>query len=124
MYSNKEQKQQKQYLREQQYINEYYNNYQSSQYNPPAYTNHTNQNQKISYNKQQQKLQKLNNTNIRLKDQLQHPTVPVSVAANSLVKYCTSNYDPLIPKAFDNFDRKIENPFTVKKNSSCNCTIL
>jgi len=121
MYNNKEQKQQKQYLMEQQYINEYYNNYQSTQYNSPAYTN---QNQKISYNKQQQKLQKLNNTINRLKDQLQHPTELVSVAANSLVKYCTSNYDPLIPKAFDNFDRKIENPFTVKKNSSCNCTIL
>jgi len=114
-------KQQQQYLREQQYINEYYNNYQSSQYNiHPVYNV---QSPKISYAKQQQKLQKLNNHIIKLKEHLQHPIILVSVAAASLIKYTTSKYDPLIPKSFDSFE-KIENPYTVKKNASCNCTIL
>ncbi|ORX43113.1 hypothetical protein BCR36DRAFT_400089 [Piromyces finnis] len=112
-----------QYYVEQQFINDYYNNYQSSQYqiHPPVYSNV--QNPKISYAKQQQKLQKLNNHIIKLKTQLEHRTILVSVAAASLIKYTQSNYDPLIPKAFDNFE-KIENPYTVKKNASCNCSIL
>jgi len=80
MYNNK---QQQQYLMEQQYINEYYNNYQSSQYqiHPPVYNNV--QNPKITYAKQQQKLQKLQNHIIKLKTQLEHPTELVSVAAAS-----------------------------------------
>jgi len=120
MYNSK---QQQQYLMEQQYINDYYNNYQSSQYplHQPVYS--TVQNPKITYAKQQQKLQKLNNHIIKLKEQLHHPTILVSVAAASLIKYTTSNYDPLIPKSFDSFE-KVENPYTVKKNASCNCTIL
>jgi len=123
MYRNKQQQQQQQqqqqYLMEQQYINEYYKNYQASQYRPQGPQGLT-----LSYSKQHQNLKRLNSYNNRLKEQLQHPTVLVSVAAASLIKFCTTNYDPLIPKAFDNYDRKIENPFTVKKNASCNCTIL
>ena len=120
MYNDKRQQQ---YLMEQQYINEYYNNYQSSQYqiHPHVYSNV--QNPKVSYAKQQQKLQKLQNHIIKLKTQLEHPTIQVSIAAASLIKFTQSTYDPLIPKSFDNFER-VENPYTVKKNASCNCTIL
>ncbi|ORX80824.1 hypothetical protein BCR32DRAFT_17770 [Anaeromyces robustus] len=115
-------KRQQQYLMEQQYINEYYNNYQSSQYQiHPVYNNA--QNQRLTYAKQQQKLQKLNNHILKLREQLNHPTILVSVAAASLIKYTTSNFDPLIPKSFDSYE-KFENPFTVKKNASCNCIIL
>ncbi|KAI9280905.1 G-protein gamma subunit [Umbelopsis sp. AD052] len=65
------------------------------------------------------KLRKMTETNDKLKEQLEVQRIPVSDASKSLIEYCKSNHDTLVPSVWGN--NKNQDPFA--EQSGCTCCV-
>ncbi|KAG2192371.1 G-protein gamma-like domain-containing protein [Mucor mucedo] len=65
---------------------------------------------KKSYNISEAKLKRILEYNERLREQLELPRIPVSEASASLITYCNSTKDPLIPSLWGPVSKE-EDPF-------------
>ncbi|CAO1622598.1 unnamed protein product [Jaminaea pallidilutea] len=68
------------------------------------------------------KLRRLTEHNERLKEDLNRPRVKVSEASSSLINYCKSTRDVLIPSVWGTADKK-EDPFA-PSGAGCQCTVM
>lgn len=66
------------------------------------------------------KLKKLLEFNVQLKEQLDIPRVPVSEASKSLIDFCQSTTDLMIPSIWGN---KQPDPF-VEPVNGCGCAMM
>ncbi|CAO3680855.1 hypothetical protein G6F70_002446 [Rhizopus microsporus] len=81
---------------------------------------------KKSYNISEAKLKRILEYNERLKEQLDLPRIPVSEAASSLIDYCNSTKDPLLPSIWGPVDKE-HDPFAPAaggNKTSSNCCIV
>ncbi|GAA5802959.1 G-protein gamma-like domain-containing protein [Helicostylum pulchrum] len=74
---------------------------------PNSYTQLTS---KKSYNISEAKLKRILEYNERLREQLELPRIPVSEASASLITYCNSTKDALIPSIWGPVSKE-EDPF-------------
>ncbi|KAI8991685.1 G-protein gamma-like domain-containing protein [Mycotypha africana] len=82
--------------------------------------------QKRSYNISETKLKRILEYNERLKEQLELQRIPVSEASKSLVDYCNSTKDPLIPSIWGAVSKE-DDPFAPaagKSRSASGCCIV
>ncbi|KAI9230703.1 MAG: guanine nucleotide-binding protein subunit gamma [Piptocephalis tieghemiana] len=68
------------------------------------------------------KLKKLQETNARLRQQLEMPRIPVSDASASLVQYVQSTRDTLLPSIWGPLDKR-EDPYA-PVGGGCTCTVM
>ncbi|KLJ06448.1 guanine nucleotide-binding protein subunit gamma [Blastomyces silverae] len=68
------------------------------------------------------KLRRLNELNIRLKEDLERPRVKVSEAAMSLINYCNNTRDFMVPSVWGQIDKR-EDPYTPQQSGGC-CLIM
>ncbi|CAO3645868.1 unnamed protein product [Mucor hiemalis] len=73
-------------------------------------TSYTRTASKKSYNISEAKLKRILEYNSRLRDQLELNRITVSAASTSLVDYCNSTKDPLIPSIWGPVSKE-EDPF-------------
>ncbi|EHY53970.1 Guanine nucleotide-binding protein subunit gamma [Exophiala dermatitidis] len=69
------------------------------------------------------KLRRLQELNIRLKEDLERPRVKVGEAALSLINYCNSTRDYMVPSVWGQVDRK-EDPYNPQSGGSDGCCIV
>ncbi|RCH78996.1 hypothetical protein CU098_006644 [Rhizopus stolonifer] len=91
---------------------------------------YTQQNRLMNKNKQynisEAKLKKILDYNDRLKEQLDLPRIPVSEASLSIVDYCKSTKDPLLPSVWGPVSKE-QDPFAPAagvSGSSSGCCIV
>ncbi|KAI9361742.1 G-protein gamma-like domain-containing protein [Pilaira anomala] len=82
---------------------------------------------KKSYNISEAKLKRILEYNERLREQLDLPRIPVSEASTSLITYCNSTKDPLIPSIWGPVSKE-EDPFvpsagTAGRGGGC-CVVM
>ncbi|KAI7863054.1 G-protein gamma-like domain-containing protein [Spinellus fusiger] len=68
------------------------------------------------------KLNRLLELNKRLKEQLDVPRITVSSASSSLIEYCKTTKDPMIPSLWGSIDKK-EDPFAPAAGGGC-CAVM
>ncbi|EJF66306.1 G-protein gamma subunit [Dichomitus squalens] len=68
------------------------------------------------------KLRRLSEHNARLREDLARPRIRVSEASKSLINYCKSTPDHLIPSVWGPVS-KAEDPFAVP-NQGCQCVVM
>ncbi|CEH15648.1 g-protein gamma subunit [Ceraceosorus bombacis] len=68
------------------------------------------------------KLRRLAEHNQRLREDLDRPRVRVSEASASLIRYCKSTRDCLVPSVWGTLDKK-EDPYA-PGGGGCNCVVL
>ncbi|KAK2744113.1 Guanine nucleotide-binding protein subunit gamma [Onygenales sp. PD_40] len=68
------------------------------------------------------KLRRLNELNIRLKEDLERPRVKVSDASMSLINYCNNTRDFMVPSVWGQVDKR-EDPYAPQQSGGC-CTIM
>ncbi|EXJ86966.1 guanine nucleotide-binding protein subunit gamma [Capronia epimyces CBS 606.96] len=70
------------------------------------------------------KLRRLQELNSRLKEDLERPRVKVGEASMSLINYCNSTRDYMVPSVWGQVDRK-EDPYNPQSggNDGC-CTVM
>ncbi|KAF7720787.1 hypothetical protein EC973_006081 [Apophysomyces ossiformis] len=66
------------------------------------------------------KLRKLMELNDKLKEQLEIPRIPVSEASRSLIEYCQTNRDMMVPSVWGN---RSADPFA-EPTGGCNCLLM
>ncbi|KAI0950078.1 Guanine nucleotide-binding protein subunit gamma 1 [Taiwanofungus camphoratus] len=69
------------------------------------------------------KLRRLAEHNQRLKEDLARPRIRVSEASVSLIRYCKSTKDYLVPSVWGTVS-KAEDPFGAPPASGCQCIIM
>ncbi|KAL7410655.1 G-protein gamma subunit [Mrakia frigida] len=67
---------------------------------------------------QELKLRRLTEHNQRLTDDLQRPRVRVSEASQSLIRFCKTTRDPLVPSVWGVIDKK-DDPFAPPATGCC-----
>lgn len=68
------------------------------------------------------KLRRLNELNLRLKEDLDRPRVKVAEASMSLINYCNSTRDYMVPSVWGQIDKK-EDPYMPQQESGC-CSVM
>ncbi|PGH18620.1 hypothetical protein AJ79_00399 [Helicocarpus griseus UAMH5409] len=68
------------------------------------------------------KLRRLNELNIRLKEDLERPRVKVSDASMSLINYCNNTRDFMVPSVWGQIDKR-EDPYAPQQSGGC-CMIM
>ncbi|KAH8922292.1 heterotrimeric G-protein gamma subunit (G-gamma, Gpg) [Atractiella rhizophila] len=68
------------------------------------------------------KLRRLTEHNQRLREDLDRPRVRISEASASLIRYCKTTRDFLVPSVWGPLDKR-EDPYAPKAQSGC-CTIM
>ncbi|KAI8381143.1 G-protein gamma subunit [Radiomyces spectabilis] len=68
------------------------------------------------------KLKRLLDYNQRLREQLDVPRIPVSEASASLIEYCKTTRDPLVPSVWGHVDGK-DDPFAPTSGGGC-CSVM
>ncbi|SLM34433.1 g-protein complex gamma subunit ste18 [Lasallia pustulata] len=68
------------------------------------------------------KLRRLNELNGRLTEDLNRPRIRVSEAASSLVQYCNSTKDFMVPSLWGQVDKR-EDPYSPVQSGSC-CSVM
>ncbi|KAG0163959.1 hypothetical protein DFQ28_010963 [Apophysomyces sp. BC1034] len=66
------------------------------------------------------KLRKLMELNDKLKEQLEIPRIPISEASRSLIEYCQTNRDMMIPSVWGN---RSPDPFA-EPTGGCGCLLM
>ncbi|CAO1625494.1 unnamed protein product [Sympodiomycopsis kandeliae] len=69
------------------------------------------------------KLRRLTEHNQRLKEDLERPRVKVSEASASLIEYCKSTRDVLVPSVWGPLEKK-EDPYSPKGTGGCECRVM
>ncbi|GJF00571.1 G-protein gamma subunit [Phanerochaete sordida] len=69
------------------------------------------------------KLRRLEEHNQRLREDLNRPRIKVSEASVSLIKYCKTTKDYLIPSVWGTVS-KAEDPYAPQAQEGCKCTIM
>ncbi|KAG4305404.1 hypothetical protein PORY_000960 [Pneumocystis oryctolagi] len=64
------------------------------------------------------KLRRMTELNVRLKEDLERPRIPVSKACQSLITFTTSTKDAMLPSIWGQMDRR-NDPFSPKKTFAC-----
>ncbi|KAK2765355.1 Guanine nucleotide-binding protein subunit gamma [Arachnomyces sp. PD_36] len=68
------------------------------------------------------KLRRLNELNLRLKEDLDRPRVKVSEASSSLINYCNATRDFMVPSVWGQVDKR-EDPYAPQQSGGC-CIIM
>ncbi|KAI5279726.1 Guanine nucleotide-binding protein subunit gamma [Ascosphaera aggregata] len=68
------------------------------------------------------KLRRLNELNVRLKEDLDRPRVKVAEASVSLINYCNATRDYMVPSIWGQIDKR-EDPYAPQQSSGC-CTLM
>ncbi|PGH19208.1 hypothetical protein AJ80_04179 [Polytolypa hystricis UAMH7299] len=68
------------------------------------------------------KLRRLNELNLRLKEDLDRPRVKVAEASMSLINYCNNTRDFMVPSVWGQVDKR-EDPYAPQQQGGC-CTIM
>ncbi|KZF25118.1 hypothetical protein L228DRAFT_265594 [Xylona heveae TC161] len=68
------------------------------------------------------KLRRLNELNLRLKEDLDRPRVKVSEAVLSLINYTNSTKDFMVPSLWGAVDKR-EDPYAPQQSGGC-CTVM
>ncbi|KAA1469202.1 putative guanine nucleotide-binding protein gamma subunit [Dentipellis sp. KUC8613] len=69
------------------------------------------------------KLRRLTEHNQRLREDLSRPRIRVSEASASLIRYCKTTTDHLVPSVWGPVN-KGEDPFAPPASQGCQCTIM
>ncbi|KAI0402700.1 G protein gamma subunit [Xylaria palmicola] len=92
----------------------------------PAYTSReVGDPSQIKKNKQSMadlKLRRLTELNSRLREDLERERIPVSQAANSIIAYCNSTRDYMVPSVWGNVPRG-DDPYAPPQNGGC-CLVM
>ncbi|UNI21287.1 Guanine nucleotide-binding protein subunit gamma [Purpureocillium takamizusanense] len=92
---------------------------------PAAYLNGTRQKRDVPLSREaraQLQLKRIEKINLRQQEELGRERVPVSVAAMSIVKYCSETKDYMVPSAWGRIPRD-EDPYATKQSNGC-CTAM
>jgi len=68
------------------------------------------------------KLRRLNELNLRLKEDLDRPRVKVAEASMSLLGYCNNTLDFMVPSVWGQVDKR-EDPDAPQQSGGC-CTVM
>jgi len=68
------------------------------------------------------KLRRLNELNLRLKEDLDRPRVKVAEASMSLINYCNNTRDFMVPSVWGQVDKR-EDPYAPQQSGGC-CTVM
>ncbi|MCJ1243095.1 Guanine nucleotide-binding protein subunit gamma [Trapelia coarctata] len=68
------------------------------------------------------KLRRLNELNMRLKEDLERPRIKVSEASMSLIQYCNTTRDFMVPSLWGQVDRR-EDPYAPQPSGGC-CAVM
>ncbi|CAF9903818.1 MAG: Guanine nucleotide-binding protein subunit gamma [Gomphillus americanus] len=68
------------------------------------------------------KLRRLNELNLRLREDLDRPRIRVSEASMSLIAHCNSTKDFMVPSVWGPVDKR-ENPYEPQNQGGC-CTVM
>jgi len=68
------------------------------------------------------KLRRLNELNLRLREDLDRPRIKVSEASMSLITYCNTTKDFMVPSLWGQVDKR-EDPYVQQQSPSC-CAIM
>jgi len=68
------------------------------------------------------KLRRLNELNMRLKEDLERPRIRVSEASMSLISYCNSTKDFMVPSLWGQVEKR-DDPYTPQQANGC-CTVM
>lgn len=68
------------------------------------------------------KLRRLNELNDRLKEDLERPRITIFEASMSLIEYCNSTRDFMVPSLWGTVDKR-EDPYTPQQSKGC-CTVM
>ncbi|PWN24269.1 guanine nucleotide-binding protein subunit gamma [Microstroma glucosiphilum] len=69
------------------------------------------------------KLRRLTEHNQRLREDMERPRVKVSEASASLIAYCKSTRDVLVPSVWGPLEKK-EDPYSPAGAGGCNCRVM
>jgi len=68
------------------------------------------------------KLRRLNELNLRLKEDLDRPRVKVAEASMSLINYCNNTRDYMVPSVWGQVDKK-DDPYVPQSDNEC-CVVM
>ncbi|KAI9740993.1 MAG: Guanine nucleotide-binding protein subunit gamma [Cirrosporium novae-zelandiae] len=68
------------------------------------------------------KLRRLNELNLRLKEDLDRPRVKVAEASMSLISYCNNTKDYMVPSVWGNVEKR-DDPYAPQQSGGC-CIVM
>ncbi|KAI4160636.1 MAG: hypothetical protein LQ342_005569 [Letrouitia transgressa] len=68
------------------------------------------------------KLRRLNELNLRLKEDLERPRIRVSEASMSLIQYCQNTKDFMVPSLWGSVDKR-DDPYAPQQPNNC-CSVM
>ncbi|KAF7510738.1 Guanine nucleotide-binding protein subunit gamma [Endocarpon pusillum] len=68
------------------------------------------------------KLRRLNELNLRLREDLDRPRVTVAQASKDLINYCNSTRDYMVPSVWGTVDKR-DDPYAPQQSKGC-CTVM